>query len=95
MRRESVGPSSGGCGRAVKTEQNVSRETSGPFARPGGQVAAVTRERGEGPCGPRSDAELLETIRRDLSAIYADVLQQPLPSHIADLIQRLEREAVT
>jgi hypothetical protein len=41
----------------------------------------------------RSDAELLRSIRQDLTSIYSDVLQQPLPSHIADLIARLAREA--
>jgi|LFEF01.1.fsa_nt_gb hypothetical protein len=39
-----------------------------------------------------SDAELLKSIRRDLSSIYSDVLQQPVPSHIADLIAKLSRE---
>ncbi len=36
-----------------------------------------------------SDAELLEAIRRDLHAIYSDVIRQPLPPALAAL-QRIE-----
>ena len=40
--------------------------------------------------GPGSDAELLAAIGRDLRAVYAEVLRQPLPERLAHLVQTLE-----
>ncbi len=40
-----------------------------------------------------SDAELLEAIRRDLHAVYRDVLRQPLPPALAAALQRIEERS--
>ncbi len=37
-----------------------------------------------------SDLELLDSIKRDLRAIYTDVIRQPLPEPLAAALQRLE-----
>ena len=37
-----------------------------------------------------SDAELLMTIGRDLAAVYAEVLHQPLPKRLKILIEHIE-----
>jgi hypothetical protein len=37
-----------------------------------------------------SDAELLVTIGRDLAAVYAEVLHQPLPKRLKILIEHIE-----
>ena len=37
-----------------------------------------------------SDEELLATIRRDMRAIYSDVLHEPLPKDLAAALYRLE-----
>jgi anti-sigma factor NepR-like protein len=40
-----------------------------------------------------SDAELLAAIGRDLRAVYAEVLRQPLPERLAHIVQTLETSA--
>jgi hypothetical protein len=37
-----------------------------------------------------TDRELLDTIMRDLRAIYTDVIRQPLPPELAAALVRLE-----
>ena len=37
-----------------------------------------------------SDDELLATIRRDMRAVYSDVLHEPLPKDLAAALYRLE-----
>jgi hypothetical protein len=49
------------------------------------------RREAEPPAPARaSDAELLAAIGRDLEALYAEVLRQPLPRRLAALIQHIE-----
>ena len=38
-----------------------------------------------------SDAELLAAIGRDLRAVYAEVLRQPLPHRLAQTFQHIEK----
>ncbi len=40
--------------------------------------------------GRVSDDDLLQTIRRDLAAVYTDVLRLPIPDAIAAVLNRLE-----
>ncbi len=42
------------------------------------------------PSDRLSDLELLDSIKRDLRAIYTDVIRQPLPEPLAAALQRLE-----
>ena len=37
-----------------------------------------------------SDEDLLQAIRRDLAAVYTDVLRAPIPDGIAAVLSRLE-----
>jgi hypothetical protein len=39
----------------------------------------------------QSDAELLHAIRRDVRAVYVEVLKKPLPRDIQALLYRLDR----
>ena len=39
-----------------------------------------------------SDSELLRRIGHDLRSLYAEVIQQPLPSNIEMALSRIERE---
>ena len=43
---------------------------------------------------PLSDDELLAAIRRDLRAIYTDVIRQPLPRELSVALKRLETHAL-
>ncbi len=51
-----------------------------------------TPDRGT-PEGPArvSDAELLAAIGRDLAAVYAEVLRQPLPTRVRTLLQHIHQ----
>lgn len=46
------------------------------------------------PIVPATDRELLDTIMRDLRAIYSDVIRQPLPPALAAALARLECRTV-
>lgn len=59
----------------------------GPAPRRPGSV------QGRGAQPPGSDAELLAAIGRDLKAVYAEVLRQPLPERLARLVHTLETTA--
>ncbi len=48
------------------------------------------REATPPPPDRMSDAELLMTIGRDLAAVYAEVLHQPLPKRLKILIEHIE-----
>jgi hypothetical protein len=39
-----------------------------------------------------SDLDLLAGIRRELLRVYAELLQESLPDHVAKLVERLEAE---
>ena len=54
--------------------------------------SAPLRRREANPVPPArmSDAELLMTIGRDLAAVYAEVLHQPLPKRLKILIEHIE-----
>jgi hypothetical protein len=39
---------------------------------------------------PISDIELLAAIGRELRSVYAELLREPLPEHLAVIIERLE-----
>jgi hypothetical protein len=60
----------------------------------GGFTLQADRRRREtdGPNPPRrvSDSELLVAIGRDLAAVYAEILHQPLPERLANLLQQIE-----
>ncbi len=61
---------------------------------PGGFASRAGRRQREtdGPNPPIrvSDAELLLAIGRDLAAVYAEILHQPLPERLANLLQQIE-----
>lgn len=44
---------------------------------------------------PLSDVELLAEIGRDLKSVYAEVLHEPLPDHLATLVRRLDASQST
>jgi len=49
------------------------------------------RETERAPAPARvSDAELLAAIGRDLAAVYAEVLRQPLPDRLVTLLEHIE-----
>ena len=43
--------------------------------------------------GAASDAELLQAIGRDLAAVYAEVLRQPMPAKVKALIEHIDAHA--
>ena len=61
---------------------------------PGGFASRTDRRRREtdegNPPARVSDAELLAAIGRDLAAVYAEILHQPLPERLANLLQQIE-----
>ena len=47
------------------------------------------------PTESLSDVELLAEIGRDLKSVYAEVLHEPLPDHLATLLRRLDTSHLT
>ena len=43
-----------------------------------------------GPARPLSDVELLAEIGRELRAVYDDLFREPVPEHLAAIIEKLE-----
>ena len=46
--------------------------------------------RGAEPARGLSDVELLAEIGRELRAVYNDLFREPVPEHLAQIIERLE-----
>lgn len=55
----------------------------------GGDERGETRGQGASSQRSRTDADLMASVGRNLASVYADVLGQPMPPRIADLIERL------
>lgn len=55
----------------------------------GGDERGEARGQGASSQRSRTDADLMESVGRNLASVYADVLGQPMPPRIADLIERL------
>ena len=36
------------------------------------------------------DTDLLASVGRNLASVYEELLRQPMPAHIADLVQRID-----
>jgi Anti-sigma factor NepR len=41
-----------------------------------------------------SDAELLDEIGRALRSVYSELLREPIPEHLATIIERLETRSL-
>ena len=79
----------------MPTPPTINREEPRLAPRvPGGIAYRAGRRRREteGPNPPKrvSDAELLLAIGRDLAAVYAEILHQPLPERLANLLHQIE-----
>ena len=47
---------------------------------------------GEGPGKPGMQVQVQDHIGRQLRAVYDDVLNQPVPDRLLELLERLDRE---
>jgi hypothetical protein len=50
----------------------------------------IASDSGRTKRGPLSDVEFLAEIGRQLRAVYSELLREPLPEHLAVIIERLE-----